>query len=73
MHGETFVREEPFGQWPLQVNNFTNIHESLENSLAHESLDAPNMTSVELPSGKSGQERWFLRLPPVLFLELSRF
>ena len=75
IHGDDFKREEAFGQWPLQVNTFTNIHESLENSLAHEALDAPTAAtcSSTVETGKSGQERWFLRLPPVLFLELSRF
>lgn len=76
IHGDAFVREEAFGQWPLQVNTFCNIHESLENSLAHESLDASNpacSSSTDPTQPKSGQERWFLRLPPVLFLELSRF
>ena len=78
IHGDAFVREEAFGQWPLQVNTFTNIHESLENSLAHENLDPANTTCSSSVAGadaqgKSGQERWFLRLPPVLFLELSRF
>ena len=38
INGDAFVREEAFGQWPLQVNTFVNIHESLENSLAHESF-----------------------------------
>lgn len=69
IRGDDFVRQEAFGQWPLQVNTFANIHESLENSLAHESLD-PDLQEAQ---HKSGQERWFLRLPPVLFLELSRF
>ena len=75
IQGDAFEREEAFGQWPLQVNTFTHIHESLENSLAHESLDAPSpaIQQASLESTKSGQERWFLRLPPVLFLELSRF
>jgi hypothetical protein len=75
IHGDAFVREEAFGQWPLQVNTFTNIHESLENSTAHESLDAPPLSSTDPQQQQplSGQERWFLRLPPVLFLELSRF
>ena len=75
IQGDAFEREEAFGQWPLQVNTFTHIHESLENSLAHEALDAPSpaIQQASLESTKSGQERWFLRLPPVLFLELSRF
>ena len=46
IHGDDFKREEAFGQWPLQVNTFTNIHESLENSLAHESLDAPTGVNI---------------------------
>lgn len=33
-------------------------------------LDA---TGLENGSSGGGQERWFVRLPPVLFLELSRF
>jgi len=33
------VRTEAFGQWPLQVNTFKDIHESLENSTAHEYFD----------------------------------
>ncbi len=40
IRGEPFVREDFFGQWPLQVNTFNDIHESLENSTAHESFDS---------------------------------
>ncbi len=36
LKGEQFSRVEAFGQWPLQVNSFTHIHDSLENSTAHE-------------------------------------
>ena len=56
--GEPFSKIEAFGQWPLRVNSFTHIHDSLENSTE---------------TDDSGQERWFIQLPPVLFLELSRF
>ena len=91
-----FTRKEAFGQWPLQVNSYTDIHESLEGSTAHELLsDSPQASSSssqptqqqldnsssssqpqqqlqqQLPA--AGQERWFTQLPPVLFLELSRF
>ena len=76
--GIEFSREEQFGQWPLQVNNFSDIHDSLEASTAHEYIDTPSTSDLQgascsqLPR-KSGQERWFTQLPPVLFLELSRF
>ena len=33
--------KEAFGQWPLQVNSYTDIHESLEGSTAHELLSEP--------------------------------
>jgi len=74
--GNTFSREEQFGQLPLQVNNFTNIHDSLEASTAHQYIDASSQSdlqNVQLALKKSGQERWITQLPPVLFFELSRF
>ena len=66
-NGIDFKRTEQFGQWPLQVNGFKDIHQSLEASMAYQSIDGGQC------SGGSGQERWFTTLPPVLFLELSRF
>ena len=76
--GNEFSREEQFGQWPLQVNNFSHIHDSLEASTAHEFIDMPSTSDLQGNTSsqllrKSGQERWFTKLPPVLFLELSRF
>lgn len=65
--GVDFSRTEQFGQWPLQVNGYKDIHESLEASTASENIDSG--TGVE----RGNQERWFTNLPPVLFLELSRF
>ena len=75
INGDDFKRQENFGQWPLQVNTCINLHESLEKSLAHQQLDASNTGSSSQSSGtlESGQELWFTKLPPVLFLELSRF
>ncbi|CAL1279919.1 unnamed protein product [Larinioides sclopetarius] len=64
--GRMFRNEETFGQYPLQVNGFSNIHESLEAAMAQEIESCNVMT-------KSGQESWFTRLPPVLLFELSRF
>jgi len=74
--GNEFSREEQFGQWPLQVNSFSDIHESLEASTAHEFIDTcsqPDLQAATTVPRKSGQERWFTKLPPVLFFELSRF
>merc|ERR1719414_914098 len=39
IQGEEFIRLEAFGQWPLQVNTYKDIHETLENSTAHEYFD----------------------------------
>ena len=77
--GIEFSREEQFGQWPLQICGFSDIHESLEASTAHEFIDTCSQTDLQVLSvpatggRKSGQERWFTKLPPVLFFELSRF
>ena len=69
IQGEPFSKIEAFGQWPLRVNSFTHIHDSLENSTAHESFVSTKGGLTD----DSGQERWFIQLPPVMFLELSRF
>ncbi|CAN7980682.1 unnamed protein product [Ixodes pacificus] len=67
--GLRFSREEAFGQYPLQVSGFSDIHESLEaatTNLEPEALTAPGTRRL-------GQESWFTKLPPVLVFELSRF
>uniref|UniRef100_A0A3B3SBW4 Ubiquitin carboxyl-terminal hydrolase 25 n=1 Tax=Paramormyrops kingsleyae TaxID=1676925 RepID=A0A3B3SBW4_9TELE len=67
--GKKFENAEMFGQYPLQVNGFSSLHECLEAAMNEgeiESLHSEN-------SAKSGQEHWFTELPPVLTLELSRF
>ncbi|XP_048458607.1 ubiquitin carboxyl-terminal hydrolase 25 isoform X3 [Rhincodon typus] len=73
MHeGKKFENSEMFGQYPLQVNGFKDLHECLEAAMVEgeiESLQAENSTN----SAKSGQEHWFTALPPVLTFELSRF
>ena len=38
INGDAFSKEEAFGQWNIPVNNFVNVHESIENSLAPEAL-----------------------------------
>ena len=72
INGDDFMRQENFGQWPLQVNTCINLHESLEKSLAHQQFDEASSTN-SAATLESGQELWFTKLPPVLFLELSRF
>uniref|UniRef100_A0A0K2V7C5 Ubiquitin specific peptidase 25 [Ovis aries] n=1 Tax=Lepeophtheirus salmonis TaxID=72036 RepID=A0A0K2V7C5_LEPSM len=62
--GLSFSHTDTIGQWNLLVNNFNDIHESLENSTALEYFDNDSL---------NGQERWFSKLQPVLFFELSRF
>ncbi|XP_072369215.1 ubiquitin carboxyl-terminal hydrolase 25 isoform X3 [Scyliorhinus torazame] len=73
MHeGKKFENSEMFGQYPLQVNGFKDLHECLEAAMVEgeiESLQAENSAT----SAKSGQEHWFTALPPVLTFELSRF
>uniref|UniRef100_H2ZYR3 Ubiquitin carboxyl-terminal hydrolase 25 n=1 Tax=Latimeria chalumnae TaxID=7897 RepID=H2ZYR3_LATCH len=67
--GKQFENTELFGQYPLQVNGFKDLHECLEAAMVEgeiESLHSEN-------SAKSGQEHWFTELPPVLTFELSRF
>ncbi|XP_048772789.2 ubiquitin carboxyl-terminal hydrolase 25-like isoform X2 [Ostrea edulis] len=67
--GKRFSNEENFGQFPLQVNGFRDIHESLEAATAQGEIETINRDATQ----KSGQELWFTRLPPVLTFELSRF
>ncbi|KAJ6653957.1 hypothetical protein lerEdw1_007589 [Lerista edwardsae] len=67
--GKTFSKIETFGQYPLQVNGYKNLHECLEGAMVEGETEAtPSDQSV-----KYGQERWFTKLPPVLTFELSRF
>ncbi|NXN82915.1 UBP25 hydrolase, partial [Bombycilla garrulus] len=69
LEGKKFENTEMFGQYPLQVNGFKDLHECLEAAMIEgeiESLHSEN-------DAKSGQEHWFTELPPVLTFELSRF
>ncbi|NXQ26035.1 UBP25 hydrolase, partial [Alaudala cheleensis] len=69
LEGKKFENTEMFGQYPLQVNGFKDLHECLEAAMIEgeiESLHSENLA-------KSGQEHWFTELPPVLTFELSRF
>ncbi|KAL8592865.1 hypothetical protein ACOMHN_050693 [Nucella lapillus] len=68
--GEKFSKQETFGQFPLQVNGFCDIHESLEATTMQDEIEAVNK---DCTAHKSGQELWFTRLPPVLTFELCRF
>ncbi len=51
--GNVFTKEEPFGQWPLQVNNFSDIHESLNASTAHENIDTSSQSDLVSAASQS--------------------
>ncbi|XP_067943214.1 ubiquitin carboxyl-terminal hydrolase 25-like [Watersipora subatra] len=65
--GEPYTTLTHFGQWPLYVAGYSDIHESLEAGLAKEDIETSNSAQT------STQEQWFTRLPPLLTFELSRF
>ncbi|XP_067910165.1 ubiquitin carboxyl-terminal hydrolase 28 isoform X2 [Heterodontus francisci] len=67
--GKMFSNIETFGQYPLQVNGFNDLHECLEGAMVVGEIE----TLHSDPSVTSGQENWFTKLPPVLTFELSRF
>ncbi|CAN7983846.1 unnamed protein product, partial [Ixodes hexagonus] len=67
--GLRFSREEAFGQYPLQVSGFSDIHESLEAATTNLEPEASTVPGAR----RLGQESWFTKLPPVLVFELSRF
>ena len=79
--GCAFERSEQFGQYPLQVNNFSDLHESLENSTAHEKIPVPSGGDSDGGAGGGGcgggdsdwQEQWLTKVPPLLMFSLSRF
>ncbi|OCT72558.1 ubiquitin carboxyl-terminal hydrolase 28 isoform X3 [Xenopus laevis] len=64
---KAFSNIETFGQYPLQVNGFSNLNECLEAAMVEGEIE--NMQSTQ----SVRQERWFTKLPPVLTFELSRF
>ncbi|XP_051540745.1 ubiquitin carboxyl-terminal hydrolase 25 isoform X3 [Myxocyprinus asiaticus] len=70
LEGKKFENTEMFGQYPLQVNSFKDLHECLEAAMIEGEIES--LHSAE-NSAKSGQEHWFTELPPVLTFELSRF
>ncbi|KAL7983538.1 hypothetical protein Chor_000414 [Crotalus horridus] len=69
LEGKKFENTEMFGQYPLQVNGFKDLHECLEAAMVEGEIESLHSEH----SGKSGQEHWFTELPPVLTFELSRF
>jgi ubiquitin carboxyl-terminal hydrolase 25/28 len=50
--GKGFSNEETFGQFPLQVNGFRDIHESLEAATAQGEIETVSNDTTQ----KSGQE-----------------
>ncbi|XP_058865908.1 ubiquitin carboxyl-terminal hydrolase 28-like isoform X9 [Acipenser ruthenus] len=69
LDGKTVSNIERFGQYPLQVNGFNNLDECLEGAMVEGEIEALHSDQTI----RSGQERWFSKLPPVLTFELSRF
>ncbi|XP_059812831.1 ubiquitin carboxyl-terminal hydrolase 28 isoform X2 [Hypanus sabinus] len=67
--GKMFSNIETFGQYPLQVNGFNDLHECLEGAMVVGEIETLHSDQ----SVRSGQENWFTKLPPVLTFELSRF
>lgn len=67
--GRHFSYEEAFGQYPLQVSGFCDIHESLEAATTNLEPESSSTAGTQ----RSNQETWFTKLPPVLVFELSRF
>ncbi|KAJ7996082.1 hypothetical protein DPEC_G00233380 [Dallia pectoralis] len=71
LEGKKFENTEMFGQYPLQVNGFKDLHECLEAAMIEGEIESLHSSAEN--SAKSGQEHWFSELPPVLTFELSRF
>lgn len=67
--GKTFSKEETFGAFPLQVQGYGDVHDSLEGAMAQVEIEPVGPEGAH----KSGQECWFTRLPVVLKFMLSRF
>ncbi|XP_067826999.1 ubiquitin carboxyl-terminal hydrolase 28 isoform X2 [Heptranchias perlo] len=67
--GKMFSNIETFGQYPLQVNGFNDLHECLGGAMVVGEIETLHSDQ----SVRSGQENWFTKLPPVLTFELSRF
>uniref|UniRef100_A0A8C7MPA5 Ubiquitin carboxyl-terminal hydrolase 25 n=1 Tax=Oncorhynchus kisutch TaxID=8019 RepID=A0A8C7MPA5_ONCKI len=71
LEGKKFENTEMFGQYPLQVNGFKDLHECLEAAMIEGEIESLHSSAEN--SARSGQEHWFTELPPVLTFELSRF
>eukprot|EP00062_Callorhinchus_milii_P022501 gi/632980349/ref/XP_007906984.1/ PREDICTED: ubiquitin carboxyl-terminal hydrolase 28 [Callorhinchus milii] len=67
--GKMFSNVETFGQYPLQVNGFRDLHECLEGAMVVGEIETLHSDQ----SVRSAHENWFTKLPPVLTFELSRF
>uniref|UniRef100_A0A8C8M891 Ubiquitin carboxyl-terminal hydrolase n=1 Tax=Oncorhynchus tshawytscha TaxID=74940 RepID=A0A8C8M891_ONCTS len=61
LEGKKFENTEMFGQYPLQVNGFKDLHECLEAAMIEGEIESLHSS------------HWFTELPPVLTFELSRF
>ncbi|KAL7646980.1 UNVERIFIED_CONTAM: hypothetical protein RMT77_002237 [Armadillidium vulgare] len=65
---------ETFGQYPLTVMKYKDIHESIHASMAGENSDESyNDDNPEQKSKKCDSRMWFKNLPSVLIFSLSRY
>ncbi|XP_062499969.1 ubiquitin carboxyl-terminal hydrolase 25-like isoform X2 [Corticium candelabrum] len=69
--GKSFDNECFFTSLPVQVQGHHDLHSCLEASLVHREIEP--VSSSESTCLKAEQEMWFLQLPPILTIELSRF
>uniref|UniRef100_A0A8C9YWY0 Ubiquitin carboxyl-terminal hydrolase n=1 Tax=Sander lucioperca TaxID=283035 RepID=A0A8C9YWY0_SANLU len=66
LEGKKFENTEMFGQYPLQVNGFKDLHECLEAAMIEGEIESLSTSNFSF-------QHWFTELPPVLTFELSRF
>lgn len=62
--GKGFSNDENFGQFPLQVNGFRDIHESLEAATAHGAIETVSNDTTQ----QSGQEVSVLSFKQLYFI-----
>ncbi|KAM4014800.1 ubiquitin carboxyl-terminal hydrolase 28 isoform 3-T3 [Anomaloglossus baeobatrachus] len=69
LEDKTYSKTETFGQYPLQVNGYNNLNECLEGVTVEGEIEHV-LNGREV---RYRQERWFIKLPPVLTFELLRY
>lgn len=72
---ESSLKQETFGQFPLHVLKYGDIHDSILASMSERPQDSlsVNPDSYSAPEGLGHQDSWFNLLPPVLIFSLGRY